>query len=145
MADPLVSNNFIIPRVVHRASAALPAAGAFDLAQAFFAVPGGTQDLTLYCVYTEGAVGGFPAYRVEVGNGTEQVRQTLIDGSSLVIVQPNATVKLAMSELNGPTGTSSYALEFCLKRGVTQIRLIAAERGVPGTPGTLLITLTGGG
>lgn len=134
----------IIPRTVYLASAVLPAAGAFVVPTPFD-VPAGMTDITFYCVYTQGAVGGFPAFRMLVGNGTEGVQQTLIDGSSLVVVQPDASVKMGRAELLGPTGTSSYAIEFCIKRGVTQILLISAERGVVGTPGTLLITLTGGG
>lgn len=138
----------IIPRIIHLASAALPAAGAFT-AQTLFDVPPGMTDLTFYVTYTRGAVGGFPAFRLQTGNGIELSRPTLIDGSSLAIVQPDGTVTLAMAELVGPTpsgaGAIDFTLEYCIKQGVTQLRLTAAEAGVEGTPGTMQITLTGGG
>jgi hypothetical protein len=139
----------IIPRTIHLASAVLPAAGAFT-GQTAFDVPEGTKELLLYCTYTRGAAGGFPRFQPMYGNGTEEVQSMVIDSSSFTAAAvPQGRYNVFQEQINGPIPAAGtpilYCLRVCMEGGNTTFRLLAAEAGVVGTPGTLAITLTGSG
>jgi hypothetical protein len=145
----------IIPRRVHLPLGPLPAAGAFTT-QPFFDMPVGTDKMTFYVIYTEGAPGGRPLFRMQWGNvltvpgGGEESREITFDGNSGTILSPDIRSDFYMSEARGPVpgaaGTTSYIFSCCcVPGGSKKVRLQAAEVGMPAAPGTMLITLTGSG
>lgn len=148
-----IPTGFRIPRTIHRASMMLPAGGAFTSeppeSQAFFAIPNGTTGFTFYAVYTRGAAGGRPIFRLEYGNGVEEARSIVIDDASLAIGGADGEFDFYMSEPRGPgpidANPITYFFEVTLIGHPTLIRLSAAEFGATGTPGNLLITLDGRG
>lgn len=135
-----------IARVVHMASAALPAAGGYT-ANAAYAIPDGAQFVTLYCTYTRGAAGGYPKFRCDLGNGTETAVVQTLD-PTITVAQPSGGQLAYNSEIAGPKPQDAnplvFALEYAVRGGATTIALQAAEVGVTGTPGTLAIALTAG-
>jgi hypothetical protein len=142
------SSGFLIGRSTHLVSQVLPPAGAFTN-QAFSAVPSGTKSITFWVTYTRGAVGGFPAFRAQWSNGTETATEAVEDLGSLVVAQPFADVSFYEQTLLGPIPADgnpiTYPLVFSIPDNTTSVRLIAAERGVTATPGTVAIALTGSG
>lgn len=142
-----------IPRTIHLASAALPAAGAFT-SQDFFDLPIGIESLIYYITYTRGAVGGRPLFRTEWGNvltdpgGGEETRDIIIDGATgITIATPNARFDFLQSEPRGPIPADGAAIDYILRcgnitGGYRKTRLLMAEIGVAATPGTAQITLT---
>jgi len=144
--DPTIVSGFELARTVHIASAVLPAAGAFT-SQAAFAVPAGITEISFWVTYTRGAAGGFANLRVLIGNGTEEGLEIAID-QTIVVVQPIGTQNIYEQQLAGPIPATAAAITFVIAvkvpRGATTIRMIAAEGGVVGAPGTLAIALTGG-
>jgi hypothetical protein len=151
MADPctpIPPGCFLIPRFVHL-SQVLPGAGAFT-AQAIYTFPPGTRGLTFWITYTSaGAPTGGPAFRLEGTNGTETARQLIQDDSSLAVAQPNAEVNVEMETVLGPIPANAtpvvYKLPYNVDPGETGVRLLAAEDGNTGAPGTILIAITGEG
>lgn len=145
--NPIPPGCFVIPRFVHL-SQVLPAAGAFT-SQGFYTFPPGTRGLTFWITYTRGGAAGAPAFRLEGTNGTEQARQLIQDDSSLAVTQPNATVNVEMETLLGPIPADGsavvYKLPYTVDPGETGVRLLAAEVGNVGAPGTILIAITGEG
>lgn len=147
------NSNFVIPRTVEQASAALPGAGAFT-SQAFSVIPLGTRRVTYWITYTRGAAGGFPALRAEVSNGTDQVNFHVLNAASLLpgtgtpVTSDFASLNFYREELLGPVPPDAsaidYELTFEVPPGTTGIRLLAAERGVTATPGTAAWAFTGG-
>lgn len=153
MADPCspaILACYMITEVEHLPPGPLPLAGAFTTQPFFEAPSAGLKAVTFYITYTRGAVGGFPAFRVEYAPSTGGLivyRELIMDENSLVIAQPNASVNVYQQEVLGPTPQSAapilYDMEFTIPPGAIGVRLTAAERGVPATPGTMGITLTG--
>lgn len=139
---------FILNRTVHLDSQVLPAAGVFT-SQLFQTIPNGTKQVTFWVTYTRGAAGGFPAFRTQWSNGVEQGFDMVEDVASLAVANPIASTNVYQHEILGPAPSSNtaivYPLVFSVPDNTTSIRLIAAERGVPGTPGTILVALTGSG
>jgi hypothetical protein len=133
-------------RTVHLASAALPAAGAFT-AQAAFAVSSGVGEIAFWVTYTRGAAGGFPIFHVLFGNGTEEGQDITVD-ATIVPTAPQGRQQFYMQELAGPipagAGAIDYVIPVRIPRGATTVRMLAAEAGVVGTPGTIAIALAGG-
>lgn len=144
--NPSVVRGFELARSVHLASQALPAAGAFTN-QAAFTVPAGITEISFWVTYTRGAAGGFPYLQVLIGNGTEEGNDITID-QNIVVAQPLGTQNIYEQQLAGPIPASAAAITYVVAvrvpRGATKIRLIAAEGGVPATPGTIAIALAGG-
>jgi hypothetical protein len=139
-----------VARVVHLASQALPAAGAFT-SQAAYTVPEGVTGLTFWITYTRGAIGGQPALKLLQGNGTEEGPNLLTTGVSTPGNSVLALQATRIRETLGPAPTDGNPLTYCLEveldPGVTTVRLVAAEHGVTATPGTIAIALaarTGG-
>lgn len=146
-----VPTNFVVPRTVERAPAALPGAGAFT-AQAFSPVPLGTRRVTYWITYARsaGVPGGFPAFRAEVSNGVDEVNFSVLNAASLLPATPTsdfADLNFYREELLGPVPpddtTIDYELTFELPPGTTGIRLLGAERGTIATPGTAGWAFTG--
>ena len=138
---------FAIEREVHLASQALPAAGAYTT-QVYTALPPGTTRLAFWTSYTRGAVGGYPGWRVQWGNGTESnSRAMILDEGSLTPALPSATAQTYQETLLGPIpqdGTAlTYLYEFDVPPGATEVRLQVAEVGITATPGTAAIAVTG--
>lgn len=123
-----------------RASAALPAAGAYDVAPTPVAV-GAAARLRLFCTYTRGAAGGAFALKIQRSHdgGTTFVDDTVIDGTSLSA----GAVNVFTLALKFPVaaGAGAEARGFLVEVDAdTHVRVAAAEYGVTGTPGTLAIT-----
>jgi hypothetical protein len=120
-----------LARVAHRASAALPAAGAWtDVADTpAYTIPVGVSSITFACTYTRGAVGGYPYIQATLSNGTEPWTLPLVYHPDLTPSAAGAVV-------------GQYTV--AIPPGVTTIRLSAREMGVVATPGTLAIALVGG-
>jgi hypothetical protein len=145
-----------IPHYVTGSS--LPAAGAFS-DQAFQAIDKGTLRVTYWVKYTRGAAGGFPTFRHEYSNaspfeianasaGTYDVaREIILDPTSITAAAPNATIDAFLEQVNGPAPASGSAITFCLTyerlpAACRAVRLLVAEAGVVGTPGTCNIYMT---
>lgn len=145
-----------IPRRVLQAAAALAAFPTFST-PAPLELPVGTTKVTFFVQYTEGAAGGRPVFRIEYWDALpvdippgEIARDITIDNAvGLTVVSPNGTFDFYMSQPQGPDpagATIDYIIS-CrdLPGGIRAIRLVAAETGVPGTPGTMQIAVTGYG
>ena len=138
---------FAIERAIHLASTVLPAVGAFTQ-QAFTALSPGAKEISFWITYTRGAAGGFPAAQVQWTNGVEESSQLILDQSSFAGGSPIGDVNVYVEEVLLPTPNSdsplSYVLTAVVPYGATGFRLLAAERGVALTPGTIEIAYTGG-
>ena len=137
-----------IPRTNYFISQVLPGGGTF-LVGGTFEFPWGTNVITFYITYTRGAANGQPQFQVEIGNGVELCRTTIVDSSSLAISAPNASVDIYLERVDGPAPADAnaicYILRVCPQMGERTIRLSARELGVVGSPGTIAAVLTGGG
>lgn len=133
------------PRAV-RASAALPAAGAYDTeASATLVDTRGARQLEVFVDYTRGAAGGQCTLKVLAYNDdpapTNGYERTVLDGASLASGVVNAwTLQVKLPVAAGAAlerrsvifdvGTAAY------------VRVLFAELGVPATPGTVAATAT---
>lgn len=133
-------------RAVHLASQTLPGAGAFT-AQAAFNVPSGVGEITFWVTYTRGAAGGFANLQILFGNGTEEGNDVVLN-TAVTVVQPFGTQQIFEQIIEAPHPAAAGAINFVVAtrvpRGATTIRMLAAEAGVVGTPGTIAIALAGG-
>jgi hypothetical protein len=95
--------------------------------------------------YSYGAPGGYALLQLRWGNGTDEAQSTLID-LDFTPQQPFSLQNTYLQDLEGPIPASSAAITFMIEAvvpgGATTVRLVAAEGGVPGAPGTIGITLT---
>ena len=133
-------------RVVHLASSTLPAAGAYTTTAAY-ALPDGTKSVTFWNTYTRGAAGGYALHQIQWGNGTESAAPEGILSTAVTIAQPNGQVQLVNGIIEGPHPQSASALAYppitvTVPAGATTVRMVSAEFGVTGTPGTLLTAIT---
>jgi hypothetical protein len=146
---PIVTQNSCccpsIPRVVHLSTRVLPPLGAYTSQQPYN-IPCGMRHITFYITYIRGAPSGFAVFRLFWGNGVEETQETLIDASFNLISSAEVSQDMSILDLNGPIPINNNPINFTLEVGVpggaTTVRLIAAEQGVPGVPGTISITLT---
>lgn len=133
-----------IARSVHLASAALPAAGAFT-SQTAFTILDGVRSINFYVTYTQGAGGGYPLLRFESGNGTETGGLVVIDGA-IAVTDPFGQRTAYIDRLKGPVPADGSALTYMIpwrvSGGETTVRLLMAEGGATGTPGTAAIAIT---
>lgn len=126
-----------------RASAALPAAGAWDAAPTEMACPG-FESCTLYISYTRAAAGGDMRFRIDVSpnsTGTVWHRASIYapgavaSGSDTVsnlqrdAVEYGSTAAGAETVVYGPLDI----------RGSERLRVACAESGAVATPGTVSI------
>jgi hypothetical protein len=134
-----------IPRAVHLATQVLPPLGSFTNQQPY-RIPHGIRHITFYITYTCGAPNGYAVFRLFWGNGVEETQETLVDATFNSISSAEVAQDMSILDLNGPIPTNNNPVNFTLEVGVpggaTTVRLIAAEQGVPGAPGTIGITLT---
>ncbi len=130
-----------VSRVLHLPSQVLPAGGQFTN-QAPYAIPDDVSKIAFYVTYTRAVPGGFCVIRLKWGNGTEETQATVLMASST----PGDQV-MRLSDLMGPIpGDDSpigFMLETSVPGGSSTVRLLAAEGGVVGLPGTASISLTG--
>jgi len=135
---------FEIPRAVHLGTGVLPPAGGYTN-QAFYVIPQGVRRVTFYITYSRGAAGGAARLRLMWGNGTEETQETLVD-TDITINNQTSSQSMFLQELDGPVPPDSSPVSFMLETsvpgGARTVRLIASEGGVPGSPGTIGITLT---
>jgi hypothetical protein len=139
----------VVARTVHLASAALPAAGAYS-AQALYAPGAGlSRYIAFWITYTRGTANGRPKFKVEWSNGTETAATELVIDETLTTSAPSASQNAYLSEILGPAPANGSAVTYLLvlqnNVGATGVRLLAAEAGVVGTPGTCAIAITGVG
>jgi hypothetical protein len=136
-----------VSRQIHLPTGVLPAGGHYTN-QNKFPVPTGIRRITFYITYTRGAVDGYAVFRLLWGNGTEEIQETLLDTD--IIEEPGDNVHVGQDlfaqDLFGPAPNDNNPVSFVLYArvpgGATTVRLVAAEKGVPSTPGTVGITLT---
>ncbi len=133
-----------IPRTIHLVTGYLPVSGSFTN-QANYNIPDCINQITFYIAYTRGAPGGYALLRLIWGNGTEETQQTLID-NCITVNNANSLQNLFLQDLESPIPPDGNQVNFMIEvrvpGGATTVRLIAAEGGVPGAPGTIGITLT---
>jgi hypothetical protein len=125
----------------YRASAALPASGAYDLAPATIEM-GTSSRVRLFCKYTRGAAGG--AFKLKVARsddgGTTFIDDTVIDGTSL----SSGALNVFTLELKFPVaaGAPQESRNFLIEAEIeTLVRVAFAEYGNTGSPGTLEVTM----
>lgn len=136
----------VIPRTVVLGSQVLPVGGAFTN-QAAYAFSSAIRHMTFYIRYTQGLTGGFPVLRLMWGNGFEEIASTSINASFSSFDGRVAAQEMRISDLLGPVPNSDepefFMLETSVPGGSTTVRLLMAEGGQIGVPGTAEITLTG--
>jgi hypothetical protein len=136
--------DFEIPRTIHIPNGALPPAGAYTV-QPNYIIPKRIRHVTFYINYTRGFTGGFTSLRLMWGNGTEETQETLLN-TEFTPNDPYSDQSLYLQDLDGPIPQNnspvSFMIEAAVPGGATTVRLLASEGGVPGSPGTLGITLT---
>lgn len=137
--------DFEIARVVHLSTQFLMAGGAFTN-QPVYQIPAKIRMITFYISYTRGAAGGYPALRLLWGNGTEETQSTLINSDFITLSSLRSQQEMFLEDLKGPVPDSNdiigFTIETTVPGGATTVRLLAAEGGVIGAPGTIGITLT---
>lgn len=137
-------SGYEVPRTVHLEYLQLPAGGAFTT-QPSWHIPQGIRRVTFYITYARGAAGGYASLRLMWGNGQEESQETLVD-CEITVNGDESSQNLFLQELDGPVPPDSSPITFILQTtapgGARTVRLLAAEEGMPGSPGTLGITLT---
>lgn len=134
-----------------RASAALPAAGAWDATPTAMPCPY-FSDVTLSLTYTRGAAGGAFDFQIETSpysvvanapaGASEWVTEAIYAGGA--VAAGADTTSLVQRELQSYTSQGAAAEDFSfgpisLNGTVERLRVRARESGVVGTPGTLQI------
>lgn len=144
MFDHVYSTTYLDIQVA-RASAALPAAGAYDAAPTELYCPGFDQ-VMLSLEYTRGGAGGAFAFRVETSpasSGDVWHRTTLYAGAAVVAgADSQSDIQREAVEYQA-TGDPIEKFAFGpvkLAGAVERIRIACAETGNVGAPGTLKIT-----
>jgi hypothetical protein len=130
-----------------RASAALPAAGAFDAAPLVVAsIP--ANAVQLYLEYTRGGAAGAFAFYIEVsplsadGVGADWYRMSMYDPGVLAagadVVSNIQRERVVYTATGAAIETFTYG-PIMLQGNVERIRFVAAESGNVGAPGTLAV------
>ncbi len=136
----------VVPRTVVLPSQTLPLGEAFTN-QAAFVIPSGVRHVAFYVKYAYGVPGGYPIVRLMWGNGTEETQSSIINVTFASFGAKMAANQLRLNDLIGPTPDTSDPVSFLVEStvpgGSSTVRLLIAEGGVPGVPGTAEITLTG--
>lgn len=142
--SPSACCSYEIPRIVHIPTGVLPAGGAFT-SQPQFPIPTGIRHVTFYITYTRGAPQGFAAFRLLWGNGQDEHQETVID-TEVQDDSLTAAQSMFLQNLEGPVPVDGLPVNFVLyvtvPGGSNRVRLLAAEKGMPGLPGTIGVTLT---
>ena len=127
-----------------RASAALPAAGAWDASPTEI-VTAGMDSIRIVCTYTRGAAGGAFEIAPETSgesSGATWERTTIYSGGG-VVINTDTTSSLQREGMEyGATAAAAEAITYgpiALDGTVERMRIPARETGVVGNPGTLEI------
>jgi hypothetical protein len=137
-----------------RASAALPAAGAWDATpteQNIF----GAQGLTLSFTYTRGAAGGAFDYQIELSpyavaanapaGANEWVTESIYGAGAVALGADTQSREQREYQTYGSQGAAAedFQVDLELQAPYERIRILARESadGVQGTPGTLQVTM----
>jgi hypothetical protein len=135
-----------IPRTVVLVSQVLPLSGAFTN-QPPFAFSPAIRHMTFYIKYVHGIQGGFPVLRLMWGNGVEEIASTVVNAAFSSFDGQVSAQEMRISDLLGPIPGNDnpeyFMLETSVPGGSTTVRLLVAEGGQIGVPGTAEITLTG--
>lgn len=136
----------VIPRTVVLPSQVLPLGGQFT-SQAPYSLPVAIRDVSFYVKYVRGVPGGFPVVRLMWGNGFEETQSSIINATFATFDGKIATNQVRLNDLVGPIPDDDSPVWFLIDSpvpgGSTTARLLIAEGGVIGIPGTAEITLTG--
>jgi hypothetical protein len=134
---------------IARASAALPAAGAYDAAPTELYC-NTFETVTLFFTYTRGGAAGAFAFRVDVspdGTGATWFRQTLYAPANVVTGADSQSDFQREAVEYGSTGAAAESFVYgpmTLGGVAERIRIAAAETGNVGAPGTLAIRVVFG-
>lgn len=137
--------------VVMKASAALPAAGAWDTptVQSIF----GTRGLTLSFTYTPGAAGGAFDYQIELSpysmaalvptGAAEWITEGIYAAGIVAAGVDTQSREQREFQTYQATGVAAedYQMDYELQAPYERIRIRTRESGVAGTPGTLQVTM----
>lgn len=134
-------------RVIHLASAPLPAAGAYTN-QAALPVPIGVTKVVFYLSYTLDPTGtgiGYPVYKLIWSDGVDEFIATTLN-TNITLVGNTAVQSLYPAVYRGPIPSSAavlrYMIEVTIPGGTVNVKLLAAEEGEIAKPGTAAITAT---
>lgn len=134
-----------VPRIIHLANNTLPIAGQFT-AQDSWSIPSGITKVTFYVTYKRSVPGGYPTFKLLWSNGTEETQETIINNSNATIDPLNLVTGSNLYQINGPLPDTddpvNFIYYFSIPGGVSKVRLIAAEKGFPASPGFIQISLT---
>lgn len=142
MAHP-ISDTYLDQQTA-RASAVLPAAGAFDSAPTALQCPG-FDFVTLYLKYTRGGAGGAFKFKIEVSpdsSGSVWHQAGLYSPGTVTAGADTVSTEQREAVSYQATGASAELFVYGpveLNGTVERIRINAAETGAVGTPGTLEI------
>lgn len=142
--------------VLHRASAALPAAGAFDDTPSFTPIkkatadsPAGTLSITLNYTADVGATNGYPgfyiAWEVELPNGDTKTIYDTVDIATVTPDNADGPVRQLRARveceslMDGSDAWDGRVVD--VYPGAIGVRIEAAEVGDTANPGTLAIYL----
>jgi hypothetical protein len=133
--------------VAHTASAALPAAGANTNPTAF-PLSARHKRISAVVFYTRGAAGGYVRLTPKWTFGSAgEIQGTVINETLDESTVPQGDQTLDLHRVKGPQpqdGTAlGFSFEWTVPAGATAFRVLAAEAGVTGTPGTCSIKLSG--
>lgn len=136
--------DFEVARTPHLPQQVLPAGGLFT-SQPQYQIPAQIRRIVFYITYRRGAPGGRPLLRLLLGNGTEEVQSTMLD-ADFAPSGPTAVQDLYLNDLRGPAPSTddsvTFNLEVSVAGGIRTARLLLAETGMIGSPGTASISLT---
>jgi len=140
-----------VPFQVARASAALPAAGAYD-ASPLSLECAAFKSAVLYFSYTRGAVGGSFTFKVEASphfsdsSTYDNWFQLSLYDSDTIVAGSDAVSAIQREEIlytsGGATEERIAYGTINLGGGIQRIRVLAKEVGVVDTPGTLEVLAT---
>jgi hypothetical protein len=114
-----------------------------ELSPTAYAVPAGCSGVMFYVTYTRGSVNGYPAFRIEQGNGTELGREPVITSTSVAGVQ-HVTRQVLEFEKPLSASAETWTVPVLLGPGVTHVRLVPWEQGNADDSSTIAITVTAG-
>jgi len=138
-----VAERFITPLTAHVASQALPVAGAFTN-QALAAIPDGAKRIIFWVAFTRGSATSSARFRVEFSpDDANGYRTSVINDSSFYSSGQEGNVEFYTETVEGPVpdaaAATRYILAFDIPSGSSSFRLLAAEMGDVGNPGTIAI------
>lgn len=131
------------PQQVLRASAALPAAGAWDAAPTAIEVMGWTE-IALLCAYTRGAAGGSVRFKVEFSydDAPTVFYQTTLYQAGALAAGADVNSSLQREDFlytSTAAAIERFAYHLEIPSNVKTLRLTAREVGVTATPGTFAV------